>query len=495
MTMTTTQNTPESAGMQEAIEQNREMAVLALSVSGADVNARLENGLTPLQYAAELGAADCVRMLLHEGADPDLSYTGLKPLGRAAVQGHAACVELLLAGGAEHAPICTGNALVMAARAGHADCVRALLSIGSTDEYLYGALKAAFEHGHDACAAMLAAECVMMIDEGEPVAPVVVRSLSNDTELREFALQTEVLDLLLSPPRAATVMQAVCENDMAALKKLLAAGAPLCMNRVDYMAPSSLYYAVEYGDSEEAAQLLVRAGADVHDMGLYDYYEADYLFRPLTAKPAKPINVLGAVVAGNTQALEAMLRRGASPDKPRTAGGATPLMLAVKNLDAACVRVLLQHGAEVFVSDAHGNTLLHYARGGIESMIRRVVNARCKEAGITLSPPVSKKMMTRERFLELVPEMRGVTVQQKVGYLLRLLEEGQIAPHEPVVLQIFEMALERELFDECGELLAYLERCELSRLGDVAAGVLSLCVQHEQTTWAKHLRRAGWGKA
>ena len=370
-----------------------------------------------------------------------------------------------------------------------------LLSIGSTDEYLYGALKAAYEHGHESCAAMLATECVMMVDAGESVVQVLVRSLSNDTELREFALQPKVLSLLISPHRAYTVMQAVCENDIAALKRLLAAGAPLCMNRVDYMAPSSLYYAVEYGEDKETAQLLVRAGADVHDMGLYDCYEADHMFRSLTAKPAKPINVLGAVVAGNAQALEGLLRRGASPDKPRTPNGATPLMLAVKKQDAACVRVLLQHGAEVFVSDAHRNTLLHYARGGIESMIRRVVNARCKEAGITLLPPVSKKTMTRERFLELVPEMRGVTVQQKVGYLLRLLEEGQIAPHEPVVLQIFEMALERELFDECGELLVYLERCELSRLGDVAAGVLILCVQHEQTTWVRNLHRAGWGKA
>ena len=58
-----------------------------LKSNGTQPDVRMENGLTPLQFAAEVGAVDCVRALLEAGADADLSYTGLKPLGRAAVQG------------------------------------------------------------------------------------------------------------------------------------------------------------------------------------------------------------------------------------------------------------------------------------------------------------------------------------------------------------------------------------------------------------------------
>ena len=242
--------------------------------AGADVNARMENGLTPLQFAAEVGAVDCVRALLEAGADADLSYTGLKPLGRAAVQGHAECVALLLNGGASLQPISTGNALVMAARAGHADCVRELLVYGSTFEYLYAALKAAVERHHTACAEMLAIECAMMIDAGEDIVAEIKRSL-NDSALQEFALQPDILALLSAPHRPVTVMQAVCLNDMQALKGMLAAGAPLCMVRRDYICPSSLYYAIEVLENHEMADMLIAAGADIHSLGLLDDDEED----------------------------------------------------------------------------------------------------------------------------------------------------------------------------------------------------------------------------
>ncbi len=240
--------------------------------AGADVNARMENGLTPLQFAAEVGAVDCVRALLEAGADADLSYSGLKPLGRAAVQGHAECVALLLNGGASLQPISTGNALVMAARAGHADCVRELLVYGSTFEYLYAALKAAVESHHTACAEMLATECSMMIDED--IESEIKRNLASSA-LLEFALQPDILALLSAPHRPVTVMQAVCLNDMQALKVMLAAGAPLCMVRMDYICPSSLYYAIEVLENHEMADMLIAAGADIHSLGLLDDEEED----------------------------------------------------------------------------------------------------------------------------------------------------------------------------------------------------------------------------
>ncbi len=257
------------ASLQEVIEQKNETAVQVLMSNGTQPDVRLENGQTPMQYAAALGAEDCVRVLLQSGANPDLSYSGLKPLGRAAVQGHAECVALLLNGGASLQPVSIGNALIMAARAGHADCVRELLVYGSTFEYLYAALKAAVERHHTACAEMLATECSMMIDAREDIVAEIKRSL-NDSALQEFALQPDMLALLSAPHRPVTVMQAVCLNDMQALKVMLAAGAPLCMVRMDYICPSSLYYAIEVLENHEMADLLIAAGADIHSLGLVD---------------------------------------------------------------------------------------------------------------------------------------------------------------------------------------------------------------------------------
>ena len=163
--------------LQEALEQKNERAVQVLIRNGAQPDVRLENGQTPLQYAAALGAEACVRALLQLGASPDLSYTGLKPLGQAAVQGHANCLKLLLDGGASAKPMGPRNAMEMAARAGHAECVRLLLEVGTTEDYLYQALKSAVTNGHMDCAAMLATECTMMLEPDADLAEVLKRCL------------------------------------------------------------------------------------------------------------------------------------------------------------------------------------------------------------------------------------------------------------------------------------------------------------------------------
>ena len=266
---------PMPASLQEAIEQNNETAVQVLMSNGTQPDVRLENGQTPMQYAAALGAEDCVRVLLQSGATPDLSYTGLKPLGAASVQGHAKCVALLLNGGASLQPISIGNALIMAARAGHADCVRELLVYSCPAEYLFSALKAAISHNYTACAEMLATECMMLLDDNIDI-ETAIKSWLADCELLEFALQPDILALLSAPHRPVTVMQAVYFNDMQALKTMLDAGAPLCMCRLDYVCPSSLYHAIEVAKNYEAADMLIAAGADIHSIGLLDSDDDEY---------------------------------------------------------------------------------------------------------------------------------------------------------------------------------------------------------------------------
>ena len=67
-----------------------------------DVNATANNGTTPLQWAAEEGHTDIVRILLNAGADVKATnYYGGTPLGVAASKGHTDIVQILLEAGAE----------------------------------------------------------------------------------------------------------------------------------------------------------------------------------------------------------------------------------------------------------------------------------------------------------------------------------------------------------------------------------------------------------
>ena len=66
--------------MLHAIHHGREEAVVALRDAGADVNGRVENGLTPWMLAAAYGRTGIVQLLLERGADPRIEKEGLTAL-------------------------------------------------------------------------------------------------------------------------------------------------------------------------------------------------------------------------------------------------------------------------------------------------------------------------------------------------------------------------------------------------------------------------------
>jgi ankyrin repeat protein len=73
-----------------------------LLANRADVNAKNNDGWTPLYTAAETGHKDVVELLLANRADVNAKDNGSRtPLHAAAESGHKDVVELLLANGAE----------------------------------------------------------------------------------------------------------------------------------------------------------------------------------------------------------------------------------------------------------------------------------------------------------------------------------------------------------------------------------------------------------
>ena len=105
---------------------------------GANVEAKdAERERTALIWAGYNGHADCVRLLLHAGADEDAKGNKQESaLLLAAFKGHADCARLLLdAGSNKEAKNVAGNtSLMLAAFGGSVDCVRLLLDAGVDTE-------------------------------------------------------------------------------------------------------------------------------------------------------------------------------------------------------------------------------------------------------------------------------------------------------------------------------------------------------------------------
>jgi ankyrin repeat protein len=78
------------------------LAVKCFLLRGADVNGKIEDGMTALSWAAANGQEAIARLLLDKGAlvDPH-DVTGGTPLIQAAAQGHTQIVALLVARGAD----------------------------------------------------------------------------------------------------------------------------------------------------------------------------------------------------------------------------------------------------------------------------------------------------------------------------------------------------------------------------------------------------------
>ena len=131
--------------------------------AGADVNAKDNNGWTPLRWAASEGHADAARLLVDAGADVNAKdNNGWTPLRWAASEGHADVARLLVDAGAD---VNARGLLDWAASHNRAEMARLLIDLGAD----VNARTSSWRPLHFAAFGNSAKVARLLIDEGADV--------------------------------------------------------------------------------------------------------------------------------------------------------------------------------------------------------------------------------------------------------------------------------------------------------------------------------------
>jgi ankyrin repeat protein len=353
----------------DAAEQGNGALVGALLDKGADVDARQIDGMTALHWAAYRDDTDMAALLVRAGANVDAENAyGVPPISLAATNANADIVTLLLDAGANpNATLHGGETVLMtAARAGSAEAVRALLAKGADpnarEERDQTALMWAAAEGHaDVVDALLGAHADLHAQLKSGFTPLFFAAREGHIEVVRRLLQAggdvnEPLQRAKDAPDPA-------------------------VNNASYRPVddgiSLLLMAVRNGHFDLAIEL-VKAGADPNDQrsGFGPLHTISWVRKPDKSDRGDP----APIGSGNLTSLEfvrELVKLGAdvnlrladgAPRQPNSgsrlrSAGATPFLLAADRADVALMRLLLELGADPFITNLDNSTALMAAAG------------------------------------------------------------------------------------------------------------------------------------
>lgn len=314
------------------------------------VNIAQVDGTTALHWATDHDDVATAGMLLRAGANAKAANRyGVTPLYSAAVSGNAAMIELLLKAGADaNTQLPEGEtALMTAARTGKVDAMRMLLA--------HGANVNAKERWKNQTALMWAAH------EGNADAVKVLLEVGANINDRSIFGWTPLLF-------------AARQGQVATIAALVAGGANVNDTLPD--GTSALITAVQ-GLNYEAASVLLDHGADPNasGQGWTALHQAVWSRRPQRGQNnpgQKPHGTLSSfdlakrLVAKGADINARQTKEPTSDMEGRNSlsrFGATPFFLAAKSCDVPMMKVLLDLGADPFISNLEGDTPLMVAAG------------------------------------------------------------------------------------------------------------------------------------
>ena len=343
---------------------------------GADANAAQGDGMTALHWAATHGDLAEARMLVSAGARLEAttrngSYT---PLHLASKAGHAAVVKALLdAGASASAPTNTGGAtpLHLAAAQGSAEVIVALLDHGAKvdvrDSALaetplmwaaaynrLGALEALIARGADLKATSRVEDLPAAENAQRAVALLRARRFAALRTVDRATAAAAAAAAKPAPPATAKPADS-SSNSSAVPRKPNVADAPKV---ADSPKAANSPKAADSAKVGELPKATARTAADSQTSGLINAQRGG-LFSDLVGKKGGLTPLLFAVREGNVEAVERLLKAGASIDQESEGDHTSPLLMATINGRFDLALMLLERGADPNCASDAGATPLY----------------------------------------------------------------------------------------------------------------------------------------
>jgi uncharacterized protein len=298
-----------------AIEFKRPAMVQKLLDKGADINARKQNGNTPLMEAIEMENTEIINLLIDRGADVNLpgQYERL-PFVNALFRNMIPVVEKLIEKGANinaKMGVNGDTALMTALRYNNIYAFQKLLQMGA-----------------DPTIRNNGGETILLVTRWETVFT---------PELIDTFLARGVDINAQTHSGWTALMQAIDYGNLALASLLIDKGADV--NKKDSQGRTALMVT---RDNPAAVTLLLDAGADIN-----------------AQTSTGETTLLSAIQRSSIDVTNKLIERGADVNLA-SAEKLTPLMAAVRNRDGELIEVLIQKGADPTAKDQNGRTAMQY---------------------------------------------------------------------------------------------------------------------------------------
>lgn len=331
----------------------------------ADIQAKIQSGMTLLDIAIEYGQVEIVKRLLNAGVSVD----SMTPILFACANGHLDILILLFE--KKHYEDISSDQLTfllqVACVEGHADVAQLLFQRGATiafeqDEDFKDELRILYEKGSAGMSQLLFGNDEppdFGREDGEDKSLLQVVCENGHTEVAKLLLERgETIDFEKKDKRGRALLYVVCENGHAEVAKLLfECGATLNLK-----------------DKKDIKELLQRICEKGHAEVAKLLFEKDPYKDMFIKKQEFLLSMAGE--NGHVEMVKLFLERGVNINA-KLKNGKTLLHMACENKHIGLVRFLLAQGANINLLDDDWNTPLHLAcKTGDNEIVKLLIQRR-----------------------------------------------------------------------------------------------------------------------